>query len=95
MTSLERDILHDIVELLETYDASMGDVNRSEIADIKGKLQGLELLARIEEEHKKHDDGDWRKRLKALEPLLILLSVIALLIINLLGVEINPAQLLP
>lgn len=93
MSDLERDILRGIIELHETYDAGMGDANRSEILDLKGKLQALELLARIEADRRR--DVDWRARLKALEPLLIFCTVAALVIINLFGIEINPTDILP
>ncbi len=93
MTDLERDILRGIIELQETLDASLGDQNNSELLELKGKVQALDLLARIEADKQK--DSDWRQKLKALEPLLIFLTVAALLVINLFGITLDPTQVLP
>jgi len=91
MRALEREILADIAEVLETFDVSLGEHNRSEIATIKSKLQSLELLARIEAEQPA--PPSLLKRLRALEPLLVAFTALLLLIAVLLGID--PKTLLP
>jgi hypothetical protein len=94
MSSLERETLREVIATLEAHDHELGNKHTSKITNLKIKMQSLDIVASMKNAPKQQHPN-LLERLTALEPVIVIAILLLIVALNVLGIEVDPATILP